>query len=447
MTSLASLNAIQAMKIRAKTSAELDFERMSMPHWTNYLSPYDAEEIRKIVNSKRLSGNLSEKMRRIKEIMYSRGFVRLAGGTNRTVFRHLEDTRFVAKVAIDSVGMGDNPAEFEKQWLIQPFCTKMFQITDCGTIGFAERVVPITHKEEFRTCADDVFDLLYNKILGKYIIEDVGTKFFMNYGIRPGFGPVLLDYPYIYDLMDADVICHNSLPNGLECGGEIDYDDGINFLICKRCGRKHIAMEMKKNETKNKFIINKGGKIPMNVSIIKGNQVIAKNNSCNFIVKPSGRSKELEEAVKNSKLGAMIVKNGKPFVPGTSHESKEENMASEMRAAMSDIMAQIKENTKLEQAKNTTVEVKEEEVKVDVLTIAESAPDTEKEETMDISEDTSVPTEETPDSSENKKENVSIDPTNADEKAGTDEKGRTVIGKRKFSIGSKFIPDGVESEY
>ena len=58
----------------------------------------------------------------------------------------------------------------------------MFYISPCGTVGFAERVLPIKNKKEFKEIAPDVFEILVNKILGKYVMEDVGTKYFMNYG-------------------------------------------------------------------------------------------------------------------------------------------------------------------------------------------------------------------------------------------------------------------------
>ena len=39
-------------------------------------------------------------------------------------------------------------------------------------------------------------------------MADIGTNFFMNWGIRPGFGPVLLDYPYVYELDGNKCVNH-----------------------------------------------------------------------------------------------------------------------------------------------------------------------------------------------------------------------------------------------
>ena len=39
--------------------------------------------------------------------------------------------------------------EYQNQFLIKPFCTKVFEVSPCGTVGIAERVEPITSKAEF----------------------------------------------------------------------------------------------------------------------------------------------------------------------------------------------------------------------------------------------------------------------------------------------------------
>ena len=70
--------------------------------------------------------------------MRSRGFVRLAGGTNRLVYRHLEYTPIVVKVAMDREGIKNNPDEFRTQHYIKPFCAKPFEVSPCGTVGLFE---------------------------------------------------------------------------------------------------------------------------------------------------------------------------------------------------------------------------------------------------------------------------------------------------------------------
>jgi len=355
---MASLNALQMMRLTPKNDAEAYFDSLMIPHWTHYLSPMDVEALRSIATSKRLSGNMQEKLNRIKYIMNNRGFVKFAGGTNRVVYKYLEDPRFLAKIAIDNVGMADNPAEYNNQWILRPYCTRMFYVTDCGTVGFAERVLPITSKEEFKTAADDIFDIIYCKIIGKYIIEDIGTEYFMNFGIRAGQGPVLLDYPYIYELDGSTIICQNQLADGTICGGEIDYDAGFNNIICTKCGRKYLAREMKKDSKNNFKIIKKGGNIPMNVSIVKGGNVLTQSNSCDFIKKPNIRSAELDESIKNSTLNAKIMKNGEELTSDNQNTSK---MTAPPTLTMDEIMAQVKRNTvkEMENMEVAKLEVKE----------------------------------------------------------------------------------------
>ena len=273
------MNPIEALKYKNKSIDDFVFDSLWIPPMQCYLTPQDVEALRKIATSLRLSGKIQVKYKMIDDIMRARGFRRFSRGTNRVVYSFLEDTRFVVKIALDKVGMQDNPREFENQKFLQPFVTKMFYVSPCGTVGFAERVKPIANIEEFKEIAEDVFYMLVCKILGEYVVEDCGNKYFKNYGIRPGCGPVLLDYPYVYKLDGNKLICNNKLDNGTKCGGEIGYDDGINFLYCNKCGKKYLASDLKDNSIINNLIIDKGGN-KMKVCIMKGNRILA-SNDCN----------------------------------------------------------------------------------------------------------------------------------------------------------------------
>ena len=335
---MASFNALDIMRKKRMSDPEAEFDAMMIPYWTNYLSPIDVENLRRIATSKKYAGNMNLKYRMIDNIMKARGFARLNAGTNRIVYKYYDDPRFVAKIAVDPVGMGDNPAEYFNQEYLKPFCAKMFQVTPCGTVGFAERVLPLTSVEEFKLVSEYVFELLYFKIIGKYIIEDVGTKYYMNYGIRKSLGVVLLDYPYVYELDGAKLLCNRILPNGMPCYGEIDYDDGFNNLVCLKCGKVYTAADLKKDNNHNKIVISKGGKRPMNIKIKRGNEIIAQSNQSPFIVKPEKEMKtstptetgmkisirrgdEIITAVDN---GKFTVVDGKKVSDDTTSDNKEE---------------------------------------------------------------------------------------------------------------------------
>lgn len=179
---MAKLDVLDILKLKKVTPLEFDFDNLWIPPIQNYLTFQDVEALRKIATSLRLSSKINEKYRMIDDIMRPRGFKRFAAGTNRMVYSYLEDDRFLVKIAVDKVGMQDNPLEYENQFLLKPYVTKMFYTSPCGTVGFCERVLPVKNRAEFKEIADDVFEILINKILGKYVVEDVGTKFFMNWG-------------------------------------------------------------------------------------------------------------------------------------------------------------------------------------------------------------------------------------------------------------------------
>lgn len=270
---MAKADVLDILRSKKMSPLEFNFESMWIPPMNYYLTQQDIDNLRYIATSIKLSSKINQKYKMIDDIMRSRGFKRFSAGTNRVVYSFLEDTRFLVKIAVDKVGMQDNPLEYENQFLLKPYVTKMFYISQCGTVGFAERVLPIKNKAEFREISSDVFEIIVNKILGKYVVEDIGTRYFMNWGIRPGFGPVLLDYPYVYKLDGKKLYCtkQNPITNTL-CNGEIDYDAGFNQLICTRCGKRYLAINLRDNSIDNKIII-KGG-IEMRVILKKGNEIV-----------------------------------------------------------------------------------------------------------------------------------------------------------------------------
>ncbi len=259
--------------------ADFNYDMLTAPPLLSLLNPYDIEQLRQTATSITLSADINKKYEMIDRIVKARGFLRFAAGTNRLVYRHPEYPTILIKVAVDMVGMGDNPAEFKNQQYIKPFCCKVFEVSQCGTVGVFERFERITSRYEFATIAEDVFEMITSVLVGKYILEDIGTNFMYNWGIRKGFGPALLDFPYIYELDGAKIFCKDILEDGHVCGGEIDYDPGFNFLSCTKCGKSYNARELSKS-TKNSglFVQARKGAVKMKVQAIKNGVVVNELN-------------------------------------------------------------------------------------------------------------------------------------------------------------------------
>lgn len=245
--------------------------------------PYSIDQyLYSIATHPRYSGNMKKKYELMDEAMRSYGFDVLARGTNRTVYKHYNDGSIVVKVGIDKSGVGDAPKEWYNQTKIKPFCAKTFEVSPTGTIGLFERVSPFTYKDEFISVADDIFDLLTKFILGKYVLADIGTDFYMNWGLRTGFGPVLIDYPFMYELDGAKLHCINSIetPYGrMKCDGLIDYDEGFNKLRCEKCGKTYFASDLMKVNNSGELEIVSGvlGGRKMGIKIYEGNRLIFDN--------------------------------------------------------------------------------------------------------------------------------------------------------------------------
>lgn len=275
---LASLANAKYDPIKA---AMMQFEMMTAPPLFSLITPTDVMDIETITKDPELTTKLKRRLELIDQLLYRRGFVRMTQGTNRAVYKFLEDQSFLLKVPISKPGMNDSGKEFVNQHKIKPFCTKCFDISPQGTIGLFERVQDITSKEQFKSVAPLIFDMLYDNIFPKYVLADVGTKFFRNYGLRTNFGPVLLDYPMVHEIDGAKLFCNSINPwTGIPCGGEIDYDAGANFLYCTKCGKQYMASELEK-KIKDNNIIKKGAIIGsaersfyMKIQFKRGNQII-----------------------------------------------------------------------------------------------------------------------------------------------------------------------------
>ena len=225
-----------------------DWEHFTHAPISSYISLPEIQYFDYIATSAKLAGKSKRyKIDMMSEVLRPKGFIYMAAGTNRVVFRNDYDQSFLLKIGFDSTGINDSLREFHNQEVLKPFVPKVFDVSARGTIGLVERVHPILNRAEFTSVAGQIFDILNKKILGKYVLEDIGTDFFKNWGLRDGFGPVLLDYPYVYEIDGSKLVCNKPLPDGTLCKGLIDYDEGFNTLVCERCGRRHTAKSLAKN--------------------------------------------------------------------------------------------------------------------------------------------------------------------------------------------------------
>jgi len=305
---------------RSMSKEEFDFEKLACPPISWIFSWQDINDLYQIATSLRYSARPDIKYKMIDQIMTKRGFEKFQAGTNRVTYRFLEDQSFVAKVAYSKQSCRDNLREFENQKFLKPFVTKVFEVVPSGVLGFFERVKPINSREEFISVADDIFTLITEFLVGEYVLDDIGTKYFMNYGIRTthskGGGPVLLDFPYVYKLDGNKIFCNapNEFSPTGRCDGEIDYDDGFNVLRCCRCGVEYKAYELKKAEDKDMIIVKQKGGQKMKLRATGGNGedrvVEIGSNAVKSTPKKKIKEKEPEQEVKVMVEGKEVKSKG-----------------------------------------------------------------------------------------------------------------------------------------
>lgn len=252
---------IDRLRSKVTTVDEFNYDKLTAPPLSCLLTQYDIDRLYNIATSARYSGNIEKKTKAMNEILNPRGFIKFAEGTNRRCYRFVDNDDFVIKVAFGSVAIHDSPSEFNNQFTLKPFCTKVFEVDPCGVVGSFERVDPIKSREEFMSVWEDAYELIFGWLMSNgHIMADIGTKYFMNYGIRRGFGLVVTDFPYLYEIDGNKLYCNapsRDSPTGV-CGGLIDCDAGCNELHCELCGTRYRFKEIAK-KIQNESIIIKGG--------------------------------------------------------------------------------------------------------------------------------------------------------------------------------------------
>ena len=303
------------------TTTPLEFEwDMLMPDipMLQVISAEDIQYLKDIITSPKYAGNSKLRISKIDELMTFRDFTKFAGGTNRLVYIHPLAPNMVFKVAVDAVGIEDNPAEYYNQRFLKPYCTKVFECSPCGTIASFQKVDRITTFDEFYTMLDDYYRLIKYNIIGKYVMEDIGMDYFMNFGTWAGRGLVILDFPYLYELDGAKLYCNATLEDKTKCHGEIDYTPGFNKLICTKCGKTYRARDLAKSPENGGILLRRKGAVKMKFSLKRGDKVVKTfdtNKEVEFLSK-DGNSNSNENSVKPIRLikKKVIVKKEEPII-------------------------------------------------------------------------------------------------------------------------------------
>ena len=370
---MAKADILSQLYAPSRKDSNFDFNALVAPPLLSLVSIEDIKYLNYLASSPRFASKLDYKYSEIKKVMNNRGFRKLHAGTNRVVYVNDDLPNIVIKICTNSISLTDAPNEYRNQFYLAPFNQKVFEYSPCGTVGLFERVDPITSREEFLSIADSVYELLTKKILGNFVMEDIGSKYFMNWGIRRlgGFGPVLLDFPSLFVLDGKKLFCNKINPlTGIPCRGEIDYDAGFNHLYCKCCGKHYQARQLADYEKDNSIIIarNKGDR-KMEIVIKRGKETVTQNNS--------KASKVLNQNKTKNTLGVEIVKEEVPNIAmpqqpiTTSQEEMEKNTLKVLFAKYPEVGAQIIQNS-MYTIKKSDVDAKPDQINIGGLTYIRS---------------------------------------------------------------------------
>lgn len=166
--------------------------------------------------------------------------VPLGPGTNRYAFK-LDG--FVVKFATDNDGKIDNFKEFKMAKRLYPYVTKIFEVSENGTMLVAEYIQPFDSFTEMCTYGERIRDIL-TEMGSVYLIGDVGItdKNYSNWGLRIGTtNPVCLDFAYVYEIRSELFICQYCQTNSI-----LTPNRDFTELHCTSCGKKYLFEDIRR---------------------------------------------------------------------------------------------------------------------------------------------------------------------------------------------------------
>ena len=154
---MARLDVLNMLYAKKKSIKDFNYDALTAPPLLSLLSQQDIYTIDMICNDPTMNSKLRERKKCIDQLLQPRGFVRFASGTNRVVYKFLEDQSFLLKVAISEPGIKDSYYEYKNQFHLKPFCAKCFETSQSGAVGLFERVETINNIHQYLDVADDHF--------------------------------------------------------------------------------------------------------------------------------------------------------------------------------------------------------------------------------------------------------------------------------------------------
>lgn len=213
------------------------WEKMTGPSVSEYFNMEDIQFINEIVWN-RTDFTKEQKLDIFRNRFCPRGLIFHSDGLNRFVFKtpgygHCVKIPFLAK------GFDDARAENINQYVIRPNVTKIFDYAAGGSVSISELVSEIVTPQMLYERRFEMTTVLLN-LERHHTMADVGSNALKNWGIRMSTNPylndtlVLLDFPYIYKVINGKLKCP-------DCGGRVVIDGGFNNYYCKKCGHYHDA--------------------------------------------------------------------------------------------------------------------------------------------------------------------------------------------------------------
>lgn len=283
------------------------FINLNAPKIFDLISFQDEYDLYQIAKS---SKSIRKKIKTIDSILLKYPyFKRIGTGTNRLVYLNLDYPSQVIKVAIDTTALQDGPREYVNQKYLAPLCTKIFEFSPNSNITSSEYIKPFKSYHEFEYYSDMIYDTIVDKFtsLG-FLLDDIGFSFYKNWGVRFNT-PILLDFPYLYRFENFEnFICNNNI-NGHICGGILELDQLLNYLICPKCGKSEIAISsigLELNEEKmyknniitESSVYSPNTKLIINGKLVKDTSLIQKKTE--FIERLNKKdNRTLEEVLKS----------------------------------------------------------------------------------------------------------------------------------------------------
>lgn len=225
----------------------------------NYLELFDPVTVKDLFSIMNSCSNNHRKADMVVKYLKDMKFKEVDLGTNIICMENKKYDDVVFKIALDPCGIEDN---FNDVWLSEeiPEYSRVYAHHRTGIVSVHKRYKVFDSQHSIQRYHKQIMKLL-RRLSKDYLIVDLSPINIKNYGTDKKGQLVIIDGSDMIKLNSgvSEFRCTELINKNntkfKECGGELEYDEIFQYLVCKKCGKEVNPLTLKKAYSKEVNIL------------------------------------------------------------------------------------------------------------------------------------------------------------------------------------------------